>query len=192
MIKRVFIVHGYDATPADNWFPWLKKELEVKGFEVEVPAMPEADQPTLHKWLTQLQQSVGRCDENTFLVGHSLGTITILKFLEALPEGQKSGGAVLVGGFSESLDFSPLSSFTEKPLNYEKVKKSVTPAKNGASKIIAIHSTDDTSVPYRYAEIIRDKLGAKLITLQGLGHLNWRSNCLELPQALGAILKMNG
>ena len=183
MTKRVFIIHGYDAAPSDNWFPWLKKELEDKGFEVQVPAMPDADSPTLTKWLAHLQNTVGTCDKNTYLVGHSLGTITILRFLEALPESQRAGGVVLVGGFSESLGFRPLESFTQKPLDYEKVKKST-------GKIVAIHSTDDASVPHKFGEIIRDKLNAELITLHGAGHINWKSGWFELPQALDAILKM--
>ncbi len=183
-MKRVFIVHGYDATPDDNWFPWLKKQLEERGFDVIVPQMPEAATPSLEKWLTHLQQLVGKCDENTFLVGHSLGTITCLKFLETLPENQKAGGVVLVAGFSEDINFSPLYSFTEKPLNYKKVKDSV-------KNIVAIHSTDDMAVPYRFAEIIQDKLNAKLITLQGLGHINASNGCFELPEALNAILHFN-
>ena len=183
ILKRVFIIHGYGATPDDNWFPWLKKELETKDFEVQVPQMPDADNPTLDKWLPHLQQIVGQCNENTYLVGHSLGTITVLRFLEALPESEKAGGIVLVGGFSESLGFKPLETFTQKPLDYEKVKRSV-------NKIMAIHSTDDKSVPYRFAEIIRDKLSADLITLHGAGHINWKSGWFELPQALDAIFKM--
>ena len=183
ILKRVFIIHGYGATPDDNWFPWLKKELETKDFEVQVPQMPDADNPTLDKWLPHLQQIVGQCNENTYLVGHSLGTITVLRFLEALPESEKAGGIVLVGGFSESLGFKPLETITQKPHHYEKVKRS-------ANKIMAIHSTDDKSVPYRFAEIIRDKLSADLITLHGAGHINWKSGWFELPQALDAIFKM--
>ncbi|MDP3800166.1 MAG: alpha/beta hydrolase [bacterium] len=183
-MKRVFIIHGYDATPSDNWFPWLKKQLEEGGFSVTAPQMPDTGAPTLEKWLLHIQQIVGTCDEDTFFVGHSLGTITCLRFLEALPENEKAGGVVLVAGFSEDINFSPLYSFTEKPLNYEKVKKSV-------NKIIAIHSTDDMAVPYRFAEIIQDKLNAKLITLQGLGHINASNECFELPEALNAILHFN-
>ena len=183
MNKRVFIVHGYGAVPGDNWFPWLKKELKAKGFKAEVPEMPDTDNPTLKSWLGHLQQVVGKCDENTYLVGHSLGTITILRFLEDLPKDQKAGGIVLVGGFSESLDFKPLETFTEKPLDYEKVKKST-------GKIVAINSTDDQSVPFRFGEIIRDKLDAELIVLNGAGHINAESGYFKLPEALDAILKM--
>ena len=183
-MKRVFIVHGYDTTPVDNWFPWLKKQLAAKSFSVTVPQMPDAGAPTLEKWLSHLQKLVGKCDEYTFLVGHSLGTITCLRFLESLPENEKVAGVVLVAGFSEDIGFAPLHSFTEKPLNYNKVKNSV-------NKIIAIHSTDDMAVPYKFAEIIRDKLNAELITLQNLGHINASNNCFELPEALDAILKFN-
>ncbi len=183
MTRKVFIIHGYDATPNDNWFPWLKKELEAKGFQVQAPQMPDAANPTLAGWLGHLKKIVGEPDENTFLVGHSLGTITILRFLESLPPDKKVSGVVLVGGFSESLNFKPLETFTEKPLDYEKVKKSV-------GHIVTIHSTDDASVPYKFAEIIRDKLGAELITLEGAGHINHSSGYFQLPQALEAILKM--
>lgn len=182
--KRVFIIHGYGAKPEDNWFPWLKGELEKKGFDVFVPQMPDTDNPTLAKWLPHLQSIVGECNKNTFFVGHSLGTITILKFLESLTNGEKSGGIVLVGGFSESIDFEKLSSFTANPLDYSKVKK-VT------EKIIAIHSTDDESVPYKFAEIIRDKLGAELITMHNAGHINKKSGYLQLPEALESILQIS-
>jgi predicted alpha/beta hydrolase family esterase len=185
-MKRVFIIHGYGAKPSDNWFPWLKEELEKKGFEVAVPQMPDTDNPTLEKWLAHLQNlapTQGRSG-NDFFVGHSLGTITILKFLEALPDGEKAGGAVLVGGFSEAIGFEKLSSFTENPLDCEKVKKSV-------EKIVAIHSTDDRSVPYKFGEIIRDKLGAELITMHGAGHINQKSGYTQLPQALESILKIS-
>jgi predicted alpha/beta hydrolase family esterase len=30
-MKRVIIIHGWEASPESNWFPWLKNELEKKG-----------------------------------------------------------------------------------------------------------------------------------------------------------------
>ncbi len=40
-MKRVFIVHGWDGHPDEQWFPWLKQSLEEKGYCVEVPQMPD-------------------------------------------------------------------------------------------------------------------------------------------------------
>ena len=66
MTKRVFIVHGCGGYPEEGWFPWLKKELEARGFRVEVSQMPETDSPLLEKWIPALAQAVGKADEQTY------------------------------------------------------------------------------------------------------------------------------
>ena len=39
-MKKVVIIHGANGSPEENWFPWLKKELETKGIEVIIPQFP--------------------------------------------------------------------------------------------------------------------------------------------------------
>jgi len=34
MSKRVFLIHGWEGSPEEGWRPWLKKELEKRGFKV--------------------------------------------------------------------------------------------------------------------------------------------------------------
>ncbi len=183
--KRVFIIHGWEATPESNWFPWLKSELENRGFKATVPAMPDSERPILEKWLKYLDKLVGEVDSDTYFVGHSLGAITILRYLEALPSGQIAGGAVLVSGFPEAIGFNELASFFATPLAYGKVKNSV-------NKIIAINSDNDPYVPLRNGEIIRDKLGVELIVVNGGGHLNLDNGYAQMPIALEALLKITG
>jgi|GEM_PF-5523511 len=100
-MKRAVIVHGYKGKPETNWKPWLKAELEANGYAVTVPAMPEAEQPIARAWHDKLTETVGQPDADVYLIGHSLGCITILRYLESLPENQKVGGVVLVAGFGE-------------------------------------------------------------------------------------------
>ena len=125
-MKRVFIIHGWDGKPEHGWSPWLKKELEDKGYTVEAPAMPDTATPTLEKWLQHLKKVVGTPDEDCYFVGHSLGCITILRYLESLPEDQIVGGVVLVAGFSSNLEYdgykNELLSFFETPVLWEKIK----------------------------------------------------------------------
>ena len=64
-MKRVYIVHGWGGYPEEGWFPWLKKELEAKGFEVHVPQMPNADKPRMETWVPALAQAVGSADDHT-------------------------------------------------------------------------------------------------------------------------------
>jgi predicted alpha/beta hydrolase family esterase len=59
MKKRVFIIHGWTANPADNWFPWIKSELEKHDFEVTVPQMPNADFPKQEEWLAFMREIIG-------------------------------------------------------------------------------------------------------------------------------------
>lgn len=185
MKNKAFIIHGWEGTPDSNWFPWLKRELEGKGFEVAVPQMPNADYPKMGEWLAHLQKVVGEPDENTYFVGHSLGVIAILQYLEALSSGKKVGGAILVAGFSEPVGIGELKNFFATPLDYEKIK-------NTAKKIITVNSDNDPYVPLAQGEILRDKLGAKLIVVPKGDHLNAGNGSFEFPQVYDEILKMTG
>src|SRR3989338_169649 len=98
-MKRVFIVHGWGGHPEEGWFPWLKKELEAKGFKVFVPQLPDAENPRIQKWVPKLAETVGVPDEETYFVGHSMGCQTIARYLESLPAEIKIGGAIFVAGF---------------------------------------------------------------------------------------------
>ncbi len=39
-MQNVFIFHGTEGYPEENWFPWLKEKLEAKGCKVFVPQFP--------------------------------------------------------------------------------------------------------------------------------------------------------
>lgn len=181
--KRVYIIHGWEGTPESNWFPWLKKQLEARGFEVIVPAMPNTDNPIFSEWLVCMQKVINKIDKNTYLVGHSLGVVAILRFLESLSPEQKIGGVVMVAGFPESLGYKETESFFAEPLDYKNIK-------NSAGKFIAINSDNDPYVPLRNGEILRDKLGAELIVVPKGNHLNEGAGFTELPVVLESLLKI--
>ena len=78
--------------------PWLEEELNIKGFEVIAPQMPNTEYPKIDEWVGFLREKVGEPDENTYFVGHSIGCQTILRYLESL-ENKKVGGAIFVAGW---------------------------------------------------------------------------------------------
>jgi hypothetical protein len=100
---RVILVHGWDGSPEGGWFPWLKKEMENKGFKVLAPQLPKPEEPRISNWVPKIKEAVGEPDEQTYFVGHSMGCQAIARYLAALPEGTKVGGAVFVAGFFKSL-----------------------------------------------------------------------------------------
>ena len=181
---RIVIIHGWEGKPSSNWFPWLREELETRGVTVEVPQMPNTEHPKKNEWVSYLSNVIGEPDVHTFLIGHSLGGITILRYLESL-EGKRIGGAVLVAGFSQSLPnrkaFVELDTFFTAPVNFARVRRSVT------KQFIAIHSDNDPYVPILNGEIFREKCGAKLIIIHNGGHLNASDGYVQFPEALLAL-----
>ena len=185
MSKRVFIIHGWEGTPDSNWFPWIKNELEKKDFEVAVPLMPNADFPIMDEWVAHLQKIVEKPDENTYLVGHSLGVAAILRYLESLSAGKKIGGAILVAGVAKSIGIKELENFFTKNFDYGKIKKAV-------KHMVVVNSDNDPYIPMEHGEILRDKLGAKLIIIPNGEHLNAGNGFFEFPLVFEEVLKMSG
>lgn len=189
MKKRVIIVHGWGGTPQENWFPWLRKELESKGFEVIAPQLPDPENPRIFNWIPKLAEVVGRSDENTFFVGHSMGCQTIARYLEALPENKKVGGAIFVAGFFKRLtgiedgEKEIEKHWLDSPIDFKKVKSHL-------SKSVAIFSDNDPYVPLDNQNDFKDKLGSEIIIERNMGHFNKSNGVTELPIALESILKI--
>lgn len=184
MSKRAIILHGWKGVPEGAWRPWLKKELEEKGFEVRVPQMPNADNPEVDKWVTHISSVVGTPNKNTYLVGHSLGCIASLRYIESLEAGQQVGGAVLVAGSVDDLGHKELSNFFSKPIDWGKIKSI-------CKKIIAINSDNDDHVPLMHADVFKNRLGAKVIIKHGMKHFCGKDGITELPVALESVLKIS-
>lgn len=185
--KRAFIIHGWDGYPEEGWFPWAKEELEKRGFIVTVPKMPHADRPNIDGWVGKMGALVGVPDENAYLIGHSIGCQTILRYLAALREGKKVGGVVLVAGFFELV---PLESEEEKeiikpwletPIDFERVKAA-------AGKITVILSDNDEWVPLeRNKQLFEQRLAPKIIVKHNMGHFSGSNGIKKLPVVLETI-----
>lgn len=187
-MKRAIIVHCWSGYPEYCWYPYAKKELEKHGFTVLVPAMPETDAPKLSLWLPELRRVVGVPDDETFLVGHSSGCVTIMRYLESLTEGESIGAAVLVAGFTDDLGFSELVNFFETPLDFEAMKQH-------CAKFVAIHSDDDPYVPLRHSDILKGVLDAKTIIKHNAGHFSGAADgeesCTELPDVVDVVIELS-
>ena len=182
--KRLIIVHGWEGSPDHGWYPWLKAEMEKRGWEVVAPALPNTNNPKAHEWLACLVQVAGKVDENTFMVGHSLGCVTIVCFLENLPDTQSIGGAVLVAGFDNPLNIKELENFYEVPINWEKAKRK-------CKKFVSIHSVDDPYVPVENSVRLQGKLGAKKIVVEGFKHFSGDEGFSTLPLVLQELLEIS-
>lgn len=187
-MKKAIIVHCWSGHPEYCWYPYAKKELEKNGFSVVVPAMPDTDEPNLGKWLPKLKEVIGTPDENTYLIGHSAGCITIMRYLESLSPEEKIGGVVFVAGFTHNLGFDELKNFFETPIDFEKIK-------TAGNKFIVIASDNDPYVPLDQADVLEERLGAEKIIKHNAKHFSGAADgedaCLELPDVIESVLKIS-
>lgn len=193
MPKKVIIVHGWSGYPEEGWFPWLKNELESRGFEVVVPQMPRPEEPRINNWVPALSAAIGAPDENTYLVGHSMGCQAIARYLETLPENVRVGGAIFVAGFFKRLtnleEEEAASGVAEEwlhtPLDFVKVKSHL-------SGSVAIFSDNDPYVPPDNQEEFANALGSEIIVEPEKGHFSGSDGVTQLPIALKAVLELAG
>ena len=183
MARRVFIIHGWGGTAGSGWKGWLKKELESRGFSVFSPQMPNAENPKLEEWLSALGELVERPDESTYFIGHSLGVTCILRYLEGLEGKETAGGAVFVAGPTENPGIPPIASFFKAPFAWGKIRRR-------CKKFASINSDNDKYVALKHGEVLKGKLGAKLVVLHARGHFSSSEGTMELPEALEGLLLM--
>jgi uncharacterized protein len=184
-MKRVYIVHCWEGYPDYCWYPWVKQELEALQYQVTIPAMPETDLPKQSLWVSKLKEVIGEPDDQTFLIGHSIGCATILRYLETLKPGQQIGGVVLVAGFAKDIGFDEIHNFFTTSFNFPQIK-------SASQGFVAIHSDDDPFVDLSHSEDFRQHLGADIVLKQGKKHFSGsvddEVSCKELPEVVESIV----
>lgn len=182
---NMFILHGTGGHPEENWFPWLKSELEQKGYEVTVPAFPNPDKPLLQPWLEEFEKYKDKINEDTILIGHSLGGMFLLRILERLNQPIKA--AIIVSG---SAGVKPIK-FYEGDYNFsngfdfdwDKIKLN-------AKNFIVFHSDNDPYISLGNGELIAEKLGVDLAFISNAGHFNKDAGYTKFEELLTEVINL--
>lgn len=182
-MKEVFIVHGLHGWPNGGWRVWLMGELDKKEIYACALSMPKTDNPVCEEWIEEIARVVEENKNNEiYLVGHSLGSTAILRFLEST-DAKNINGVVLVSGPIKPTGKGSLNDFLDKPFDFAKIKK-VT------ENFLVIHGDNDPIVPFEHAEILSKELGSELVVIKNGGHLNGSAGWKTLPQVLVGLEKM--
>ncbi|EMI5490695.1 serine hydrolase family protein [Providencia stuartii] len=177
--KKVIIIHGYTASPEKNWFPWLKAQLEQQGVVVKVPAMPDPLSPDPQRWQQHLLDAQIELDKDTVVIGHSLGCVTLLRYLAS--QQQQIGGYLLVSGFTEEQATLPeLKAHTDISLDYANLKSL-------SDKRISIISSNDSIVSPQSSRTLATLLETEVITVENAGHFLDREGFSEFPLILKVL-----
>ncbi|MDD4983537.1 MAG: alpha/beta hydrolase [Candidatus ainarchaeum sp.] len=192
-MTKVIIVHGWAGSPKEAMHAWMKAELEKKGFEVIVPKMPNSESPKIEKWIPFLQKNVGKLDEDTYFIGHSIGCQAIMRFLQELDSKTKIGGVVFIAPWMH-LDENTIKEegeesvkivkpWVETPIDFSKIK-------THTNEFLCIFSNNDPYVPFNDSEIFKEKLGAKIVVERNKGHFTEEDGIKENKTAVDGLLNM--
>ena len=170
--RKILILHGWESAPQEHWFWKAKEKFEKAGAEVFVPKMPGAYFPKKEEWLKVVADY--HPDENWTLIGHSLGGVAVLKYLESATENIHQ--TILIATPAEPMKFNPIANFFTRPpslrsgvsgqaggFEYQNIKQR-------AGQIDIITEDDDPVVPLDHAKILAKNLDAKLHIHRGYTH----------------------
>lgn len=183
--KKIYVIHGYNASASRHWFPWLEKKL-ISGnkMSVKVLDMPSPAKPKLEEWIGELSESIEKLDQNTFFVAHSLGCIALLDYFETLKELPEIGGIIFVSGFNHKLVNIPeINDFIHTGIDYKKIIRAV------ASRVV-VTAENDEIVPTEFSKELADNLDAKLYQLSAGGHFLDSDGFSEFPEIYEIITCM--
>ncbi len=190
-MKKVIVIHGWDATSKSDFFPWLKKELSKRKIKAYFPDMPNNSEPKISEWIPFLIKNFSKdIGKETILIGHSIGCQAVLRFLETLPRDIKLKKVILVAPWME-LDMETImeegeevveiaKSWMETPIDWEKVK-------NHCNDFVCIFSDNDPYVPLSNKELFKNRLNSKSIVLHNRYHFDEGHGILELPEILNFL-----
>jgi len=161
---RVILVHGFNSSPEMNFHPWLRDQLKDRGFDVVAPKLDlvtgeEFDLPHV---IEQMKEQIGLLKNDDILLGHSLGALMIMQYLEAV-EMVETPRAVLLVAAPWNVKRPEL-----RRLFMADIDADVLMWK--ARGFAVIHSKDDKMVPIEHGKMLAESLKAKFIETDGDGH----------------------
>jgi predicted alpha/beta hydrolase family esterase len=186
-MSTVVVSHGLEARSDSVWFPTFGAELEAAGHQVVIPDLPHAATPKLKPWRETLAQAAATAPAaDTVLVGHSIGAVNVLRFLEQ--HDSSTGvfaGVVLVSASVHEVGYDLLAEFFEGGFDWPRIR-------TAAKRFRALAAIDDpvnAPDPFEHIEVLVRELGATAVVFPEGGHLGaYPEDHIELPEAARLVL----
>lgn len=183
----IILIHRWGGHPKGDWYPWLQNEVEKLGYDIEIPEMPDSEEPVISKWVDALAEYGDQIDEETIFIGHSIGCQTIMRYLDQ--KQVKVKGAIFVGpwfeltGLTEAEDKAIAKSWLEEPIDLDRVKELI-------GNLICIFSDNDYFVPLSNVDQFTKKLEAQVVLEADHGHFTEDDGVKELQVLLDRLREM--
>ena len=188
-MKKAILIHGWSEKedyfnmdiPSDSnnhWFPWIQKNLSVKGYNCQTPEMPNGYEPNYEVWKENFENL--KPDKNTTLIGHSCGGGFLVRWISE--NNTKVGKVILVAPWIDPEKDNININF----FNF-KIDKNLKEKTDGVTMIYSDNDYEDVT---KSIEILKERLkDIKYLELKGKGHfINSSLGTNEFPELLDEIL----
>jgi len=190
-MSKIVVSHAYGANEDSVWFPYLAERLATYGHQVTVPNLPDTGAPRLEPWRKAFGEAALAAGptESTVLVGHSIGGVNVLRFLEqhdSETHGQFAG-VLLVATPAHEVGYDELAGFFEGGFDWNRIRRS-------ARRFRVLQAMDDpVSVPdpTEHVRLLVNGLGAAAVVTPTGGHFGATpDDHVEVPEAVRLVTEI--
>ncbi len=186
-MNKFYMVHCWDGTKDDGWYPWLDSKISNENNKVIRFNMTNTENPKIEEWVSELDKQVEILDENTYFIGHSIGCQTILRYLES-KNVDKIGGILFVAPWLDLLpkaiededSYNTAYPWIHTDINFDNIR-------NITDNITCIFSDDDYFVSLSQKEKFENLLNTKTIVVHNKGHISADDGVQELNEIYNAL-----
>jgi uncharacterized protein len=167
--RQFLLLHGVEHhQPAGHWLYRLAESLRGRDESVSYPQLPEADEPSLERWLETLAAELASPgDGPRIVVCHSLGCLLWLHHCSRATPVQQVDRVLLVAPVSPRVLWPAVGSFRSMP---ELDAAALAAAARSGVRVVC--SDDDPYCPEGAQRLFAAPLGLETDLIPGGGHLS--------------------
>ena len=189
-MKNYFIIHGFMGSNIENWFPWLKKQIEKKKNKLcVIPQFPiEVEQHNYLSWKKLLDiynYEYNMINENSVIIGHSTGSICALKYI--LETKTKIKKLILVSGFNNYYPNNEDELHRKLNPTYYVKEELIKKISKYVKEIVCIYGDNDPYITQDSLHGFSKSINAKEIIIHNGGHLNEVAGYTKFDEILNEI-----
>jgi uncharacterized protein len=169
-MTNVMLIHGSFGKPFENWLPWLEGELTQHRVQCFVPHFPTPEYQNYQNWslILDAYREIGIINQETILVGHSLGALFVAKYI--LHKKVNAKCYIAVAGFNR------FKGKSDRFYNVNKLFFTEDAELQGLKNYIDIRhcfiSDNDSHLPIEKLKEFVSLISAECHLIPGAGHFN--------------------
>lgn len=184
-MKTAFIIHGFNGDTVYTFGPWLKSELEKRGYNVIMPEFPIRSEATYLGWSSLLDNYIDYFNEDTIIVCHSIGNPFIIKYLSKRK--LKAKLYISVAGFCKLFTVPDRADLNKAFIDFQVDIDDINYCKSNIPFRYSLYSDNDHVIPFPILENFIEKLESNPVFIRGVGHMGNRDNIHDIPQITDII-----